>query len=115
MTLRERLESSELLETVAKGVGAKMYGNQAWELLDKYSRSICRMLAKVAITATLEQWKPYEEAAQVVEKWATYYPEDIFTPEGKTPDGIAGTALRTQLPKIAQEIRDLGLVKGDEQ
>jgi hypothetical protein len=28
---------------------------------------------------------------------ANYYPAHIFTPEGKTPDGIAGTAIRERM------------------
>lgn len=39
-----------------------------------------------------------------LEEIAGYYPADIFTPEGNTPDGIAGTAIRM---RMLAEIRRL--------
>jgi hypothetical protein len=49
-----------------------------------------------------------DDAAELVDDWATNYPADIFTPECKTVDGISGTALRTILPRVAKAIRALG-------
>jgi GTPase Era involved in 16S rRNA processing len=44
----------------------------------------------------------------VVVEWlrehAAYYPADIFTDQGKTPDGIAGTTLREMLTMWADQL-----------
>ncbi len=48
-----------------------------------------------------------EEAAKVVDSWLSFYPEDLFPPDGTSLDDISAKALRSVLPKIAADIRRL--------
>lgn len=51
----------------------------------------------------------YAAIADWCEEQAKNYPAEVFTPEGKTSDGIAGTALREFLTAAARRLREQSL------
>jgi hypothetical protein len=69
---------------------------------DEITDALAPVIASLVAQARAEE---RERCVGIVEDWAGNYPPDVFPGDSDSRDAIAGTALRTVLPRVAERLR----------